>query len=515
MSTSSKKKFESTDIYKIWRHEGGRKAIQALGDPIHMYTARLGVKPYADLAEGILHVHAKGRWDWTDNHGNTEERGSFLGASYRFARDMTLSPFIANKHAKVAVQYLNLPKATQHGPAEACPLYMRMDHLFDLKAGGSVAHTSGVLNSLRALCGVIDVVSTDKLTSVDVDAAFHEVTPKYNLGRNMPNIPLLTYNSQVISYVKKNFETARFIYCRYALGNYAALAIARHMKVPYICEYNGSFLWMNKHWDTQKMKFFDQMLMIEDANLKGADLIVVVSQPSKVELVERGIPENRILVNPNGVDIERFTDLDDSAASLRRELGFEEDDIVFGFVGTFGQWHGTEVLSNAFAKLARSDHPQAKKIRLLMIGDGNFCRDCKDIIKSANISDQAIFTGTVPQENAPTYLNASDVLVSPHVPNPDGSAFFGSPTKLFEYMATGKPIIASALDQIGELLDHEQTAFLVEPGNIDELVNAMIKMIAKPEFRLKLGQEAFKICKTKHTWKQHTENILVALDRLV
>ncbi len=56
------------------------------------------------------------------------------------------------------------------------------------------------------------------------------------------------------------------------------------------------------------------------------------------------------------------------------------------------------------------------------------------------------------QSEAPTYLAISDIVVSPTVPNPDGSPFFGSPTKLFEYMAMGKPIVASDLDQIGEVL---------------------------------------------------------------
>ena len=78
--------------------------------------------------------------------------------------------------------------------------------------------------------------------------------------------------------------------------------------------------------------------------------------------------------------------------------------------------------------------------------------DVKEILGEFLSSSFVCLTGIVPQKDAPKYLVASDILVSPHIPNADGSRFFGSPTKLFEYMAMGKAIIASDLEQIGEIL---------------------------------------------------------------
>ena len=60
----------------------------------------------------------------------------------------------------------------------------------------------------------------------------------------------------------------------------------------------------------------------------------------------------------------------------------------------------------------------------------------------------------------------SDVLVSPHVANADGTPFFGSPTKIFEYMGLGKPIVASDLNQIGEVIEHERSGLLCPPGDV-------------------------------------------------
>ena len=77
--------------------------------------------------------------------------------------------------------------------------------------------------------------------------------------------------------------------------------------------------------------------------------------------------------------------------------------------------------------------------------------DAREIAAKSNVTEECLFTGLIPQEKGPQYLAVADILVAPHVPNPDGTPFFGSPTKLFEYMAMGRGIVASNLDQIGEV----------------------------------------------------------------
>src|SRR5262249_53598361 len=149
--------------------------------------------------------------------------------------------------------------------------------------------------------------------------------------------------------------------------------------------------------------------------------------------------------------------------SVRERLGLAGATVV-GFIGTFGPWHGAEILSRAFAALL-SAHPELRpRLRLLMIGDGARMAAVRAIVDESGVGDAVVFTGLVPQDEGPRYLAACDVLASPHVPNPDGTPFFGSPTKLFEYMAMGKAIVASNLDQIGEVLHHDRDAWLVPPN---------------------------------------------------
>src|SRR6266481_821829 len=134
------------------------------------------------------------------------------------------------------------------------------------------------------------------------------------------------------------------------------------------------------------------------------------------------------------------------------------------FVRTFGPWHGVLTLAEAITLL-----PDDCGVRFLLIGAGRFRDEVERILRSAGKAERVIFAGQVEHERVPALLDACDILLSPHVQLADGAEFFGSPTKLFEYMAMGKGIIASRLGQIGEVLVDGETALLVEPGNTGQL----------------------------------------------
>jgi glycosyltransferase involved in cell wall biosynthesis len=241
-----------------------------------------------------------------------------------------------------------------------------------------------------------------------------------------------------------------------------------------------------------------------------ADLVIVVSKAIKDELVSQGIDSKKILINPNGVDPDRYRpDVDGTA--VRRRYGLEGK-TVLGFIGTFGRWHGAEVLAEAFGELLRA-HPQHRdSVCLLMIGDGVMMPEVKRRLAQSGAERATILTGLIPQEQGPEHLAACDILVSPHVPNPDGTPFFGSPTKLFEYMAMGKGIVASDLDQIGEVLSHDMTALLVKPADVKSLCEGMIVLIEDQSRRDRLGANARKDAVSRFTWEAHTKR---TIDKLI
>jgi glycosyltransferase involved in cell wall biosynthesis len=332
---------------------------------------------------------------------------------------------------------------------------------------------------------------------------------------NFPELPELSFNANLAEVVKRavDAEAVSFIYHRYALDSYGVfLAQPDGPRIPVVLEYNGSEVWIGREWGGG-IRHADIAESIERLVLDRADLIVVVSSPMRDELVARGVPDARILVNPNGVDVDRYNPTIDGS-SVKNRLGITNQ-LVVGFIGTFSPWHGAEVLVEAFSQLLRRRPDLRDRVRLLMIGGGPRLWDSMNAARDGAPTGTVIFTGPIPQAEGPRHLAACDVLVSPHVPNPDGTPFFGSPTKLFEYMAMGRAIVASRLDQIGEVLEHERTALLVSPGSIEETSIAIERLVDDPDLRRHLGMAARDAAVERHTWVAHTRRIVERLRALV
>jgi glycosyltransferase involved in cell wall biosynthesis len=389
------------------------------------------------------------------------------------------------------------------------PVYLRTDLWFGIRSGGSVGHISGVLNSLAEVGEKPVFLTTDRIPMVRKDLEVHEILPTKAFW-DFKELPNLCFNDIFVKAARRvlNSRKISFVYQRYSLNNYSGVKLARYYRVPLVVEYNGSEIWLHRHW-SDPLKYEKLAERIELLNLKLSDMLVVVSRPLEEELRVRGIDGNKILINPNGVDEERYSPgVDGSWIRERYQLSGKT---VIGFIGTFGKWHGAEILTKAFGMLLERYPAYQGSVALFMIGDGMTVPMVKKEIDRCRIKESCVLTGLIPQEEGPRYLAACDIAVAPHKPNPDGTPFFGSPTKLFEYMAMGKGIVASNLDQIGEVLKHDQTAWLVEPGDIESLSEGLKILIDDRVKRERLGEAARREVVAKYTWKEHTRKIIEKL----
>ena len=231
-------------------------------------------------------------------------------------------------------------------------------------------------------------------------------------------------------------------------------------RTPLFLEYNGRGDFMV----SDPPLFAAQRRLCERAALHAAARVVVVSEVERKRLVREGVDVRRIIVCPNGVDAGRFAT--GGGEKVRQALHINASDQVIGFVGTFGPWHGATVLAEAFVRLA----PRAPDARLLLVGDGLERPAVETILAAHHVSQRVILAGKVPSSEVPSYLDACDILASPHVPLPADEEFFGSPTKLFEYMAAAQ---ADRSQQAGAdratVLEDGDTGLLVTPGSVEEL----------------------------------------------
>ena len=381
--------------------------------------------------------------------------------------------------------------------------YLRATPGAGTQAGGAASHIKGVVNALTVLGGDVRVITNDPI----VGLSGYSMTTIKGRGRGLTRAAFdlnrnLSFTHAAVQLIRK--MTPDFIYQRYARFNWTGVVGARETGRPLFLEYNGSEVWVGRHWDN--VGGLKLLRRIEELNLRAAARIFVVSEVERNNLLNAGVPDHKIIVNPNGVDVDRFRP-GVGGKDVRAALGVGYDEHLAGFVGTFGPWHGVMEFAKAIALV-----PRETPLKFLLVGAGKLKSEMEETICEAGLIDRVIFTGSVSHDHVPALLDACDILVSPHIPLADGSDFFGSPTKLFEYMAMGKGIVASRLGQIGDVLSHEETALLVEPGNVEQLAEAMVRLAKSKELRERLGDNARRVAVEKFTWQHNARRVLDAYD---
>jgi glycosyltransferase involved in cell wall biosynthesis len=281
----------------------------------------------------------------------------------------------------------------------------------------------------------------------------------------------------------------------------AGVEAGRALGVPVALEFNSSVRWTRANWnETRRLgqALLGHVGAAERFAVTRADRVVAVSTPAARIAVEIGAAPEQVVVVPNGVDIGRV----DAARRQARRAGGRHGATV-GWVGSFGVWHGAPVLVTAMAQL----HDD---VGAVMIGDGKERGQCQELARRLGVADRIEWTGALTHAEAVARLSECDVLASPHVPL-DGQAFFGSPTKLFEYMAIGRPIVASALEQIAEVLEDGRTAVLVRPDDPAALAAGITAVLHEPDRGRRLGDAARLEAERAHRWDDRARCILQCL----
>lgn len=398
-------------------------------------------------------------------------------------------------------------------------VYLRTDFWAQISSGGSYGHTCFVAKELAALTERFLCFMPHRYTMLDAFNLQQIVLPPPGLRGD--ELTILEGSSHYHSLLGPQLAEQRpaYIYERICLGNYAAARLSQELGIPYIVEYNGSEISMMRTFNGRGYDHEDIYLQAETVAFQQATVISVISEAVRDDVVKRGIDPRKILVNPNGADLDTYAPADNERrTALRRELGFSEDHRVIAFTGTFGGWHGIEVLAEAIPEICK----QAPEAHFLLIGDGHYKQLVDDRIRQHELESRVRCTGRIPQQEGARLLGAADIFVSPHNSHMIDSRFFGSPTKIFEYMAMGGGIVASDLEQIGEVLspalriDHLQAgvpsitserAILCEPGALDEFVAATLFLVRHADVAAALGRNARKAIESQYTWERHVERL--------
>ena len=323
----------------------------------------------------------------------------------------------------------------------------------------------------------------------------------------------LSYNLRFALGVWKKLRrrVPRLLYQRHGRFVLVGALLSWLTRIPLVLEYQGSEVWLAKNWDPAK--FRPWLSLCEKVSIAASSQIVVLCEALRDELLACGYPAQRIILNPAAVDPERFRP-SCGGKEVRKQLGVAPHHTLVSFAGSFSYYHGVPVFARAIIALLkrRNEESLLENLRFMLIGDGLLRAETEEGLSKIEGSQAVIFTGLIPHANVPAYLDASDILVSPQIPNADGQPFFGSPTKLFEYMAMEKAIVASDMDQLSSVLSHGNTAWMVTPGSDAELENAIEYLASRPELRSLLGRNARAAALQRHTWRQNAIRLLSQTD---
>lgn len=204
---------------------------------------------------------------------------------------------------------------------------------------------------------------------------------------------------------------------------------------------------------------------------RGVDAFIAVSREDRRRMIEiEGISPEVIRFIPNGIP-----PLPEPKGDLRRELGIEQGAPVVGAVGQLREEKNFDVLIRAVATAVQ----RLPGLRLVIAGDGPEAGNLRRLVSELRLADVVILAGL--RRDIPEVLATFDVAVC-------CSSREGSPLSVMEYMAAGKPVVASRVGGIPDLIDDGVHGLLVEPGRADPLAEALERLLAAPEDRRSMGR---------------------------
>lgn len=262
----------------------------------------------------------------------------------------------------------------------------------------------------------------------------------------------------------------------------ATVATANRLGVPSIYEVRG--LWEvtrgSRDFEWAKGGMYRFMARMEADAAANATHVLAITQALKNELISRGVDGEKITVVPNAVDSDRFTP-QPRDAGLESELGFQGKTVI-GYIGSVLDYEGLGLLIDAADRLrtTRDDFV------VMIVGDGAELERFQGEVTSRGLGDIVRFLGRVPHEDVERYYSLVDIAPFPRLPLPVCEMV--SPLKPFEALAMGKPIVASDVAALAEIVQPDVTGLLHRKGDVEDLTAKLAELLGRPDLRERLAQ---------------------------
>jgi glycosyltransferase involved in cell wall biosynthesis len=284
------------------------------------------------------------------------------------------------------------------------------------------------------------------------------------------------------------------IYERYSLWSFAGMEYAAEAGISGLLEVNAPLI----EEQAEHRELHDRAGAVSAAEraLAAASAVIAVSQEVASYLKSFSAAGGKVSVVPNGVDPRRFPP---GLPPRRPRL---PGVFTVGFVGTLKPWHGVSLLLEALAKLRGRD----PRYHGLIVGDGpERASLVEQTARDPLLCGTVEFAGAVPPDDIPGLLASMDVAAAPY---PRLPGFYFSPLKLYEYLAAGRPVVASRIGQLETVIRDGVNGLLCKPGDAAALAAAIEQLQRSPALCRRLGQVGRESVLEGHSWEKVAEQIL-------
>ena len=332
-----------------------------------------------------------------------------------------------------------------------------------------------------------NALSKDELFQPKKNPNYSNGVKVYYFGNQVykPSVHIY-FSKELVKAIKKAIANYDLVHL-HEYRSYISLVTSYYAKkhnIPHILQAHGSLprigSWRRLKW------FYD--ILFGYRLLRNASRVIALSRVEADQYRRMGVPEEEIAIIPNGIDLSEYVNLPPKGA-FKRKLGIPEDKEVILYLGRIHRIKGIDILVKAYAYLMMK---MGYEDAVLVIAgpDDGFLSEVKSLVQYLGISRYVIFTGPLyGKEKFGAYAD-SDVVVLP-------SCYDTFPNVVLEAYACFKPVIASNIEAIPDIVLQGETGLLFQAGNIRELARAITYMLMHPEDAEKMGCNARKLVEEK------------------
>ena len=378
-----------------------------------------------------------------------------------------------------------------------------LDHSIPLHSGYTF-RTAAILREQRKLGWDTHHVTSVKHTAPgplveEVDGLTFHRTP-WTPGA-VDRVPVLRERAQMRALEARLFEVARELKPDVlhahspVLNAFPALNVGRRLGIPVVYEIRA--FWEDAAVDhgttTEGSLRYRATRAMETRAVQQVDAVTTICEGLRRDLVARGVPESKITVIPNAVDIDNFAFGVPGDDALRAELGLTGKRVL-GFIGSFYAYEGLDLLLRALPAILQ----QAPDVALLLTGGGPQEENLKKMTQELGLQDHVKFTGRVPHAQVQRYYSLVDVLVYPR--HSMRLTDLVTPLKPLEAMAQGLLLVASDVGGHKELIRDGETGMLFRAGDTDDLARSVLRLLAMQDRWPQLREAGRRYVETERNW---------------